>query len=151
MTHLSSTSVDVGRLWPSLPSKAWGSYNSWYFAIRVDINSPTQVHIQIIISQRSYIDYSHEFVGSALARFERSTLPDHKGTRTIVLRFLKMVTPVECVRVIPHYISHINYPKEGDLFQKFTPQGRQKVWGVNIDKPKGPNLQGIELLWDSDK
>jgi hypothetical protein len=37
-------------------------------------------------------------IGSALARFERSTLPEHKGTRTIVLRFLKIITPVKCIR-----------------------------------------------------
>jgi hypothetical protein len=43
----------------------------------------------------AYIDYFYDFVGSALARFELSTLPDHEGTRTIVLRFLKIITPVK--------------------------------------------------------
>ena len=42
----------------------------------------------ITFSCYSYIDlYFHEFVGSGLARFERSTLPVHKGTRTVVYAF----------------------------------------------------------------
>ena len=106
------------------------------------------MHIQITISRHSYIDYSLQFVGSALARFERSTLPEHKDTRTIVLRFLKIITPVKCV--IPSYGGDINCPKEGELYHKFTPKGRQKVWRINIDKPKGLNSQGFKLLWDSD-
>ena len=40
---------------------------------------------------------SNKSVGSALARFERSSLPDHKSTRTVMLRFLKIVAPVKCV------------------------------------------------------
>ena len=43
---------------------------------------------------------SNKSVGSALARFERSSLPDHKSTRTVMLRFLKIVAPVKCVMVI---------------------------------------------------
>ena len=51
---------------------------------------PTQMNIQIINSRHSYIqvDYSHDFFKrGALARFDRSPLPDHNGTRTVVLRF----------------------------------------------------------------
>jgi hypothetical protein len=60
----------------------------------------------------SKIDDSNESVGSALARFERSTLPDHRGTRTVVLRFLKIITPAKCVT--PGYDGYICEPKEGD-------------------------------------
>ena len=73
--------------------------------------------------------HSHEFVGSALARFERSTLSDHKGTRTVVLRFLKMITPVKCV--LPLYDGYICCPEEGELYRKFT---NSAVWSVKIDK-----------------
>jgi hypothetical protein len=84
-------------------------------------------------------------LGSALVRFERSTLPEHEGTRTIVLRFLKIITPVECV--IPLYNGYIVQPKEGELFQrshrnKLDP----KVWSVNIDE-KGAMTRGFQLLW----
>jgi hypothetical protein len=105
---------------------------------------PTQVHTQISIS---YIDYSHEFVGSALVRFERSTLPNHKGTRTVVLRFLKIITPVKCV--VPHYDEYIYCPlaKEGELYQRN--RGNQlEIWTVNIDTPINPLVRGLQLLWD---
>ena len=39
-----------------------------------------------------------------MARFKRSTLPEHKGTRTVVLRFLKIIAPLTCV--IPNYDEH---------------------------------------------
>ena len=57
------------------------------------VQHETQVHIQITI----LINDSNKSVGSALARFERSSLPDHKSTRTVMLRFLKIVAPVKCV------------------------------------------------------
>ena len=95
-------------------------------------------------------DYSHDFVGSALARFERSTLPEHEGTRTIVLRFLKMLTPVKCV--MPLYDDYICRPREGELYRrsKQIPRKDRSVWGVNIDKSKSKYmLRGGELLWDA--
>ena len=107
---------------------------------------PTQVHIQITISHYSYIGYSHDFVGSALARFERSTLPDHEGTRTVVLRFLKIITPVKCV--LPLYDGFIGCPKEGELHRR-TRYTSQSVWSVNIDKSKGILIPGLRLLWDA--
>jgi hypothetical protein len=85
-----------------------------------------------------------------LVRFERSTLPKHKGTRTVVLRFLKIITPVKCV--IPHYGGHIMPPKEGELHQR-TPivKSNPPVWSLNIDK-KGLNqatARALQLLWDA--
>ena len=74
------------------------------------------------------------FVGSALARFERSTLLRHKGTRAVVLRFLKIITPLKCV--IPHYDGYICCPEEGKLHQRPRKNAckiDQSVWGVNID------------------
>ena len=85
-----------------------------------------------------------------MARFERSTLPEHSGTRTVVLRFLKIITPVKCV--IPDYDGHICCPKEGELFQKSGHKDRQKVWSVNIDKRDGPRhgiSSGLRLIWDA--
>ena len=106
----------------------------------------TQVHQNHHLS----IDDSNKFVGSALVRFERSTLPDHKGTRTVVLRFLKIITPVKCV--IPRYDGYIAPPKEGELYRKFTKTGSIKLtqntpaWSANIDK--SVLLRGLQLLWD---
>jgi hypothetical protein len=120
-----------------------------YFPIVVlrAIVDPTQVHIQVIISRYSlYIDY---FLGIAWARLERSTLPDHKGTRTVVLRFLKIIKPVKCV--VPLYDGHISVPKDGELHKKSRRIGSQKVWSANIDKSTGPSSMGpgFQLLWDA--
>ena len=92
------------------------------------------------------IDDSNESAGSALARFERSTLPDHKGTRTVTLRFLKIITPVSCV--IPHYDGDILPPKEGELYRRRKVIGEfdPPVWSIDIDKC--PLMRGLHLLWD---
>ena len=88
-----------------------------------------------------------------MVRFERSTHPDHKGTRTIVLRFIKIITPVKCV--IPFYDGHICWPKEGELHQRYQ-RSRQtirkiemSVWSVDIDKTKSVMKRGLQLLWDT--
>jgi hypothetical protein len=115
---------------------------------RVD-DDPTQVHMQIAISQYSNIEISREFIGRALAQFERSTLPEHKDTRTVVLRILKLITPVNCV--IPEYDGHVCSPKEGELFQRYTGNVKRKlrVWSLNIDKPSVKVVRrGLQLLWD---
>ena len=109
---------------------------------------PTQVHIQITISRYSYIDYFHEHVGSALVRFERSTLSNHEGTRTIVLRFLKIITPVKCV--IPDYDDYICFPKEGELHRRrYRNLLKAAVWNINIDRPNDLTTRGLKLLWDT--
>ena len=112
---------------------------------------PIQVHLQITFSRYSYIDYSREFVGSALARFERSTLPDHVGTRTVVLRFLKIITPVECI--MPLYDGYISCPREGELYRRYRTSGQKGpvplVWSVNIDGSKDARIQGLRLLWNA--
>jgi hypothetical protein len=107
---------------------------------------PTQVHTQITISRYPCIDYSHEFVGSALARFERSTLPDHNGTRSIVLRFLKIITPVKCVD--PLYDGFVGCPEERELYRRnsFSDRKKHHVWSINIDKPSTMQ-RGLQLLW----
>ena len=108
------------------------------------------MHIQITISQFSYNDNSNGFLGSALARFERSTLEKHKGTRTVVLRFLEIITPVKCV--MPLYDGHIMRPKKGELYRR-SPQNsiiiKNQVWSVNIDKPRRGVKPGFLLLWDA--
>ena len=99
-----------------------------------------------------YIEFSHESLGSVLARFERSTLPEHKGTRTVVLRFLKIITPLSCV--IPKYDKYIPCPVEGELYRRGSKFAHQ-VWNINIDKPHPESVyqpyttRGLQLLWDA--
>jgi len=86
------------------------------------------------------------YTGSALAQFERSTLPDHIGTRTVVLRFLNIITPVKCV--IPLYDGYIAPPQEGELYRRTFRSFHHRVWSVNIDEPSMLN-RGLQLLWDA--
>ena len=71
-------------------------------------------------------------LGSVLAWIEGSTLPVHKGTRNVVLRLLKIITPVKCV--IPCYDDHVCFPKEGELHKKRV-FAQPHPWTINIDKP----------------
>jgi hypothetical protein len=95
----------------------------------------------------------NESVGSALARFERSTFQRHKGTRTVLLRFLKIIRPVTCV--IPHYNGHIAQPEEGVFHRRFPQNTKypfkkdQPEWSVDIDKKKNIMARGLRLLWDA--
>ena len=95
------------------------------------------------------IDDSNKSVGSTLARFERSTLPEHEGTRTVVLRFLKIITPVKCV--IPDYDGSIVPPKGGELHRKhkrrINSRSNAPVWGIDIDK--STMSRSLKLLWDA--
>ena len=107
-------------------------------------------YCKVYKSPSSIDGYNNKFVGSALVRFERSTLPEHKGTRTVVLRFLKIITPVKCV--IPFYDSHIVSPEEGELYRRRR-AGKPidllnpPVWSVNIDK--SVTFRSFQLLWDT--
>ena len=90
-------------------------------------------------------------LGSALVRFERSTLPEHKGTRSLVLRFLKIITPVKCV--IPLYDGCVVPPMEGELHRRFQRYPVIKdlnppVWSVNIDRG-GVFMRGLQVLWNT--
>ena len=107
-------------------------------------NPYTGIQIINVISQYSYVDDS---VGRALARFERSNLAKHKGTRTVVLRFVKIITPATCV--IPHYDGYIVLPKEGELHRRFRSFSdfNPPVWCCDIDKIA--RLRGLHLLWNS--
>jgi hypothetical protein len=110
----------------------------------------TGAYISVTVSQYFYIDYFHDFVGSALARLELSTLPVHEGTRTIVLRFLKIITPVKCV--IPLYDGYVYCPKEGELqvHRRTRLKGKENphVWSVNIDE-NVEGRQGLRSLLDA--
>ena len=140
-----STSVEVNFPSSQLPRKAWRGYSSVnHLAKSVQsTGSPTQVHI---LHHLLSIDDSNKSVGSALARFERSTLPEHEGTRTVVLRILKIITPVKCV--IPGYDGHVCPPKEGELFQRPGNKKILQVWSFDIDNTKIIK-RGLQLLWDA--
>ncbi|OBZ75001.1 hypothetical protein A0H81_05069 [Grifola frondosa] len=65
------------------------------------------------------------YSGSALCCFERSTLPQHAGTRTAVLRIVKIVD-----RAVPNLTYRGRLPREGKLHQRYD-----RVWSFNVDHP----------------
>jgi hypothetical protein len=55
--------------------------------------------------------------GSALCCFERSNLPQHKRTRTAVIRIVKIISPVTCR--YPDHNGPIPLPVQGELVQRY--------------------------------
>ena len=86
---------------------------------------PRQVSTQVTISRYSYIDCSYEIVGSALARFERLTLPETSSRAVGLVRILKMITPVKCViPLAPNLSLHehtLNYAPANYLHFRVRP------------------------------
>jgi hypothetical protein len=77
--------------------------------------------------------------GSALCCFERSNLPQHQGTRTVVIRIVKIISPVTCR--YPDYDGRVPLPVEGELVQRrYLQKGLQPV-SFNVDLERYTELQ----------
>ncbi|KAG6828628.1 hypothetical protein H0H92_007220 [Tricholoma furcatifolium] len=63
--------------------------------------------------------------GTLLVRFERSTLVEHEGSNTLVLRVLRILRPIELV--IPELEDTIIVPSEGSLLSNFLYGRRREV------------------------
>lgn len=74
--------------------------------------------------------------GSALCCFERSPLPEHDGTRTIVLRINKILKPVTVN--IPNYNGPVQKPTEGGLIYR-----GQVPWWCDVDKTAYTTLKSL--------
>ncbi|KAF8870124.1 hypothetical protein BD779DRAFT_620137 [Infundibulicybe gibba] len=59
--------------------------------------------------------------GSALARLQVSTRPEHGGQNTLVMRILKIIEPVICA--IPRYDGWMPPPEEGSLLYNQSATG----------------------------
>ena len=72
--------------------------------------------------------------GSALCCFERSNLPQHKGTRTAAIRIVKIISPVACL--YPSYNRPITLPVEEELVHRnYKRRGIQPL-SFNVDSKK---------------
>ncbi|KAJ7278362.1 hypothetical protein C8J57DRAFT_1306738 [Mycena rebaudengoi] len=72
------------------------------------------------------------FTGSGVARFERSTLPEHVGKRVLLLRILKILEPVTCT--IQGYAGRVGWPKEGELLTVSFRNGSPRPWSYDVDR-----------------
>lgn len=89
-------------------------------------------------------------LGTVRACFERSTLPEHANTRTIVLRILETLTPIRCM--IKDYDSYISTPISGNLLSghyEKKGKGLFRPWSANLDVGRGKTASMISLLWPS--
>lgn len=77
------------------------------------------------------------FLGTVIASFERSTLAEHAGTRTVVLR-IHHVFDLAAHPVVPEMETRPPCvpPMPGELWTPPRVQVRGP-WAVNVDKPGG--------------
>lgn len=96
------------------------------------------------------VDKHKNSLGLVLARFERSTLPEHANTRTIFLRILEELSLIQCV--LPLYDSYIMKPTPGKLLSGRYVWGKKlhRPWSLDLNKGKGKAARIISLLWPRD-
>jgi hypothetical protein len=80
----------------------------------IQVRSKPSFHSSFSVSDTSVV-----FSGSAVVRFELSTLPEHSGSQQVVVRCLKFQDPVTCV--IPNYDGWVPLPQEGELLYRRRP------------------------------
>ncbi|TFK46202.1 hypothetical protein OE88DRAFT_1739659 [Heliocybe sulcata] len=78
--------------------------------------------------------YYRPYTGRALVQFERSTLPEHKGTRTVVLRIVKVIELTKSEGSNDAY--NMLEPKEGGLVMTRTVGRHWTPWSVDVDRPQ---------------
>ncbi|KAF8074044.1 hypothetical protein FPV67DRAFT_1375945, partial [Lyophyllum atratum] len=71
------------------------------------------------------------YSGRILVRFERSTEPEHAGTRSLVIRVLKILEPIQ--PVTPGYDMYLPVPEEGQLLKKLG-RGVVQPFSIDVDK-----------------
>ncbi|TFK46205.1 hypothetical protein OE88DRAFT_1739661 [Heliocybe sulcata] len=115
------------------------------FSVRIQQSGSTGIAQKI---------YYRPFTGRALVQFERSALPEHKGTRTVVLRIVKLI---DLTRSEGSDASGMPEPKEGGLVMAHTKGGHSwRVWSFDVDGPQsGSGLQrsssrALAILFDNE-
>ncbi|KAJ7266856.1 hypothetical protein C8J57DRAFT_1068829 [Mycena rebaudengoi] len=104
------------------------------------IVGPTALH-PIAYSVLSHEPGRYSFTGTAIARFERSTLPEHAGKRVLLLRIVKIVEPD--VRA-----EYAGRHKDGELFTLPYHSEPGRLLSFNVDGD-GPTAAALRVLWDT--
>ncbi|KAJ6546051.1 hypothetical protein DFH09DRAFT_1367493 [Mycena vulgaris] len=86
------------------------------------------------------------WTGSAVARFEASTLPQHAERRVLHLRIVKTLQPVACS--MAGYEGRVVRPEEGHLFTVRFYGRPPEPWAYNIDR-KSNVAAALRVLWDN--
>ncbi|KAJ6546056.1 hypothetical protein DFH09DRAFT_1088014 [Mycena vulgaris] len=77
--------------------------------------------------------YYYDDIGSAVARFEVSTLPQHAGRRVLHIRIVKILQPVACS--VAGYEGRVVRPKEDHLLTVRFHGGPPEAWAYDIHTP----------------
>lgn len=105
----------------------------------VVLSNPTQTHrrsvplhlIQVCRNITCHRLYD-KHIGSAVARFELSTLPEHGGANVMVVRIIQILEPVECV--LPDHSDHSEYHEKmeqrGNCWLEDFPSRRARSAGM---------------------
>ncbi|KAJ7110677.1 hypothetical protein C8R44DRAFT_743136 [Mycena epipterygia] len=83
--------------------------------------------------------------GSAVARFEPSTLAEHTGRRVVHLRIVKIIQPV--APTIEGHKGRLVKPEAGQLLVASFRDGDPEPWAYDIDRKTEPAL-ALRVLWD---
>ncbi|KAF7361453.1 hypothetical protein MSAN_01178400 [Mycena sanguinolenta] len=87
------------------------------------------------------------YTGSALAQFELSTLPEHAGSDTVVMRIVKILARPTCV--VPGYDGSIPTPVEGELVHHTTnraPIPRLQPWSRKLTPDSSKFTAALRML-----
>ncbi|TFK46193.1 hypothetical protein OE88DRAFT_1739652 [Heliocybe sulcata] len=97
--------------------------------------------------------YCRPYAGRALVQFERSTLPEHKGARTVVVRIVKLI---DLTKTEGFDASGMAEPKEGSLAMTRRVRRHWAPWSVDVDRPQrgseatGPLARALAILFDNE-
>ncbi|KAJ7082631.1 hypothetical protein B0H15DRAFT_1024405 [Mycena belliarum] len=88
--------------------------------------------------------------GSAIARFERSTLPEYAGRRVLHLRFIRILEPASATMDRPaSSAKRVLRPEEGQLLTISCQLDPPSPWAYDIDKPRVDAAAALRALWDN--
>ncbi|KAJ6546031.1 hypothetical protein DFH09DRAFT_1040323 [Mycena vulgaris] len=88
------------------------------------------------------------WTGSAVARFERSTLPENAGRRVLHIRIMKIIQPV--AYTVGGYQGRVVRPEEGHLFTVRYHGGPPLPWAYDLDRDE-IKLSALRVLWDNSR
>ncbi|KAJ7082648.1 hypothetical protein B0H15DRAFT_785662, partial [Mycena belliarum] len=91
------------------------------------------------------------WTGSAIARFEPSTLPEYAGRRVLHIRFLKMIEPVSLAVDLPAPPERVMRPEEGELFIISRYGQAPRPWAYDVDRPNVDAAAILRDLWENSR
>ncbi|EPQ61359.1 hypothetical protein GLOTRDRAFT_109411 [Gloeophyllum trabeum ATCC 11539] len=97
------------------------------------------------------------FTGVCIMQFERSTLPEHRGSRTVVLRIVKILSLHLSAGAALD--DRLPLPEEGCLLQTRFSRGRGAYcvapWSVDVDqsdrKEISTHLTALKVLFENEE